>query len=271
MEAFIIPSSGSAMNAYMYIAAGLGPHPVALLLHGFPGNEQNGDLAQALRSNGFNALVFHYRGSWGSHGAFSFSNAVQDVHAALHFLRAPEQTRKFRIDPDRIYLIGHSMGGLLAAIVFAKDSQVRGLAYLSGWNATREVSTWNGAELQSVLKDFSESMGPLRGTTPRALVKDARSHQAKWNLEALAPQMAGRPVLVTAADYDTDTPKEVHQQPLVDALRAAHAQSLAYHILPSDHEYSDARVELIAIVTDWLRELASATAETPSKSADDSQ
>jgi hypothetical protein len=34
-------------------------------LHGFPGNERNFDVAQALRRAGYAALVFHYRGSWG--------------------------------------------------------------------------------------------------------------------------------------------------------------------------------------------------------------
>src|SRR5580698_8059367 len=46
---FQIPSHGSMMNALIYIAPGAGPHPVVILLHGFPGNEKNLDLAQAIR------------------------------------------------------------------------------------------------------------------------------------------------------------------------------------------------------------------------------
>jgi hypothetical protein len=41
-----------------------------LLLHGCPGLQQNGDLAVALRDRGWNALIFHYRGSWGSGGRY---------------------------------------------------------------------------------------------------------------------------------------------------------------------------------------------------------
>ena len=37
------------MNAVMYTAQGGGLHPTLLLLHGFPGNEQNLDLAQTSR------------------------------------------------------------------------------------------------------------------------------------------------------------------------------------------------------------------------------
>ena len=42
-------SDGATLSAIAYEAAGAGPHPTAILLHGFPGNERNLDLAQILR------------------------------------------------------------------------------------------------------------------------------------------------------------------------------------------------------------------------------
>src|SRR6266436_1598048 len=79
----LVPSHGLGMNALFYLAGGVGPHPTIVLLHGFPGNEQNLDLAQSIRRAGWNVLYFHYRGSWGSEGDFSFSNAMQDTLAAI--------------------------------------------------------------------------------------------------------------------------------------------------------------------------------------------
>jgi poly(3-hydroxybutyrate) depolymerase len=73
MIAFQLPSEGAMLNAVIYVAAGKGPHPTLLLLHGFPGNEQNLDLAQAARRAGWNVLTLHYRGSWGSPGPFPFT------------------------------------------------------------------------------------------------------------------------------------------------------------------------------------------------------
>jgi len=46
-----------------------------------PGFEQNGDLGQTLRRSGWNVLIFHYRGAWGSGGTFSFANCLEDVQA----------------------------------------------------------------------------------------------------------------------------------------------------------------------------------------------
>ncbi|WP_433967320.1 alpha/beta hydrolase family protein [Tunturiibacter gelidiferens] len=65
-ETFQIPSHGALLNALAYIAPGPAPHPVVLLLHGFPGNEKNLDLAQAIRRDGWDVVYFDYRGSWGS-------------------------------------------------------------------------------------------------------------------------------------------------------------------------------------------------------------
>src|SRR4051812_40981938 len=61
-DAFVLPVKGGGMNALIYLASGAGPHPTLLLLHGFPGNEQNLDLAQAARRDGWNVLTLHYRG-----------------------------------------------------------------------------------------------------------------------------------------------------------------------------------------------------------------
>ena len=76
METMQIPSHGALMNALVYVAAGAGPHPAVILLHGFPGNERNLDLAQDIRRAGWDVLYFNYRGSWGTPGNFSFGHAV---------------------------------------------------------------------------------------------------------------------------------------------------------------------------------------------------
>ena len=64
----LIPIEGEPVTLLLYEAQGPGPHPTALLLHGFPGFEKNLDLAQSIRRAGWNVVFFHYRGSWGSGG-----------------------------------------------------------------------------------------------------------------------------------------------------------------------------------------------------------
>ena len=80
-------SHGSDLCGVMLTPQGKGPHPTAILLHGFPGYDDPIDLAHALRRCGMNILRFHYRGSWGVKGSFSFSNCMEDVKSAIDFLR----------------------------------------------------------------------------------------------------------------------------------------------------------------------------------------
>jgi hypothetical protein len=59
------------MDATFYLAGGAGSHGTVLLLQGLPGYESNVDLAQSIRRAGWNVLLFHYRGTWGTAGPFA--------------------------------------------------------------------------------------------------------------------------------------------------------------------------------------------------------
>lgn len=105
-----IPSGNSIMQGFIYKANGSQKHPTLLLLHGFPGNERNLDLAQVVRAQGWNVIYFNYRGSWGSQGKFSFKNCVEDVVNVVGFCKKYQDS--LQIDTSNIVLFRHSMGGL---------------------------------------------------------------------------------------------------------------------------------------------------------------
>ena len=131
MESFQIPSHGAMLNALAYVAEGAGSHPVVLLLHGFPGNEKNLDLAQAIRRDGWDVVYFDYRGSWGSPGDFSFTHSIEDTQSAVAYLRDPAHASKLRSDPAYIVLIGHSMGGFMARYAGAQDPAIKAVGLIS--------------------------------------------------------------------------------------------------------------------------------------------
>src|SRR5215467_7180350 len=85
MTELFIPSDNSLLAGFIYRANGPQKHPTLLLLHGYPGNERNLDLAQIVRAHGWNVIYFDYRGSWGSQGKFSFKNCVDDVVNVVAF------------------------------------------------------------------------------------------------------------------------------------------------------------------------------------------
>ena len=237
----------------MYQANGAGPHPTVVLLHGYPGNEKNLDLAQSLRRVGYNVLFFHYRGAWGSGGDFSFSNVIEDVASATSYLRSEHES--LRVDADRLLLIGHSMGGFAALQGAAQDDAIKCVAGIAPADAgllAREV-----ASMPDRAKDFGEGadqLTMLRGWNAKAALADLKANAEDFDVAALAPKLAGKSVLLVAGEQDKVIEPEVHHKPMVAAYKAQDDLKLTATILTGDHSFSWSRLELIDTVLSWAQE-----------------
>lgn len=248
------PSAGARLNGLLYLAPGRGPHATVALLHGYPGNERNLDLAQAIRRAGMHVLFFHYRGAWGSGGDFSFENAQGDVAAALAFLRDSATAARYRVDPRRVALVGHSMGGWLALRGAAADPGVACVAGLELWDAGRDgvamrTDSASRREFLAYTADVTAPGAPLRTARGAgALVQSLLDRGDEWALAATAPALRTRPVLLLA-----NTANASHA-PLAAALREAGNARVTALAWPTDHSFSDRRVALARAVVDWLRD-----------------
>jgi pimeloyl-ACP methyl ester carboxylesterase len=247
----LILSHGDGMNALFMLAAGAGPKPTMVLLHGLPGNEQNLDLAQAVRRAGWNVLTLHYRGSWGSPGRFTLAGAGEDVDAALAFLRQPDTVAQYGIDPQRIVVAGHSMGGFFAARYAAAHGDVAGVVLLDPWNigATGKQVAAHPERRQDAIADLGDDFGnSLAGTDAARLMAEVERHAQDWDLVDAAPALAKVPVLVVAAEHGN----AAQVAPLTAALKAQRGAQVQAVTLPSDHAFADRRIGLAGVTVDWL-------------------
>lgn len=257
MDTFQIPSHGSLLNALVYVAAGEGPHPAVVLLHGFPGNERNLDLAQDIRHAGWDVLYFNYRGSWGTPGDFSFSHGIEDTAAAVAYLRQPENAKRLRLDPAKIVLIGHSMGGFMAVEGAAADASIRAVGLISAADLAGRVPESIPADRQAgaiaaMAKGYAnEGMAPLAGCTPEGLARETLANAAQWRFVKKAPALADRRFLIVTSDDGLAAPNEA----FAAALRGAGDKQVQTLHFPTDHSYSDRRRELSDAVLKWLASL----------------
>jgi len=108
--------AGAPLRGDLYLPEGQGPFPILI---GVPGGGWRICVRASLRewgrylaSRGYGLFVIDYRLATADRKAFP--EAVQDVHAAVRFIRG--SASELSIDPSRIGLIGASAGAHLAAL-----------------------------------------------------------------------------------------------------------------------------------------------------------
>jgi len=245
MDVLHIPSGEVAVNAIAYVPAGAGPHPVAVLLHGLPGNEKNLDLAQAMRRAGWTVVAPNYRGAWGSPGTFSFRGNLDDARAVLAFVRDPAHAEALKADPKKIVLMGHSMGGWVTSQVAAADPGLAGAVLISAADMGRMGAMPEDARV----KLASENMEALAGVTAESMAAEMAT-LGDASFAAAAPGLAAHPLLVLTSDDGL--------APGAEALAAdvgRRGGKVGVVHVATDHGWNSARIRLETEVLNWLAAL----------------
>ncbi len=246
-----IPTQGKPINGVIYSPAGAIPHPVAILYHGLPGNEQNLDLAQALRRSGWSVLTLHYSGSWGSPGTYSYQHLIEDGQEAVDFVRDRGNDAKYFLDPGRIVLVGHSTGGFVAVLTAAaRPVDIRALALISASDDAGEAiaASPDPHKWRDWVRDSYGEQESLVGCTPEGLAREVRAHADSWSFAAVASRLTHMPMLMVTADDGLRAENEAFGQALV---RAGGNAPTRVH-MQTDHAYSDHRIALQETVVKWL-------------------
>lgn len=234
-----IPSHGEKLLGRILLASGERPHPTAIMLHGFPGYEQSDDIAQALRRGGWNILTIHYRGAWGTGGSFSITHAIEDADATVDFVLHADA--KYRINPKQVVVIGHSMGGFLAAQTMAHHPQLAAAVIISGANPSVDSAAYSNGLTPT---DFY----PLKDYTASSLAAEIAANKAAWNPALEVPKIAPRPVLIVSAEDGLQKTNEA----LAEALKKANSLKTLYIHMRTDHAFVTRRVALTSLIVDWL-------------------
>lgn len=250
-EQALVPSAGLGMNALFMLAGGAGPHPTMILFHGFPGNEQNLDLAQAVRRAGWNVLTLHYRGAWGSPGVFTLQHVIEDAKAAEAFVENPANAARYGIDRRRIVLAGHSMGGFAAASAARDNPALAGVILIDAWNVGSDAADFarlNGkARAVAAGQAFDDLGNSLNGTSPKAVADEIVAHGKDWNLLDWAPRLTVHPMLVVGAEKADGKANHAIAQAIAKA--GGHVTDIT---VPTDHPFSDHRIALAGLIVTWL-------------------
>jgi fermentation-respiration switch protein FrsA (DUF1100 family) len=154
-----------ALPGTLTLPNGPGPFPAVVLVHGSGPNNRDEtigpnkpfrDLAEGLASQGI--AVLRYEKRTREHGAEmapladSITVEQETIEDALSAVQLLRQTPN--IDPQRVFVLGHSLGAMLAPRIASQDSGLAGLILLAG--PTRP--------LEDLILDQSTYLASLDGT-----------------------------------------------------------------------------------------------------------
>lgn len=239
-----IPSDNALLAGFIYLANGPGKHPTLLLLHGYPGNERNLDLAQVVRAHGWNVIYFDYRGSWGSQGRFTFKTCVKDVVNVVGFCK--KYTDSLQIDTSNIVLFGHSMGGWVCLKALQELPEVKKGFALSAWNMYEDFKNVRTEKEMLDLAGGPEAGG--RSFVLNASLQDIFDPVWKepgyFNLAKGGKALAKKQIIMLDENTRNST--------LANALKSGNEEYFEYEVWRTDHPFTNKRVALINKVLAFL-------------------
>ena len=235
------------INGIIYQASRVGPHPTLVIFHGLPGNEKLLDLAQAVRRAGWNSVAFNYRGSWGSPGAFRFSQNLEDAEAVLAYLRDPANAAQLSVDAHRIVLAGHSMGGWVVVHTAAHDHGLMGAILISA----ADVGKQGDLPHDDLVTLLAGCMGALAGVSPESMADEIHGLSKTSRFENAAAALTQTPLLALTAE-DGFAPDA---DALVHAITAQGGREVTVMHVATDHNWSDHRIALESTIVNWLEGL----------------
>jgi dienelactone hydrolase len=142
---------------------GDGPFPALVLVHGSGPNDRDEsvggakvfrDLAEGLASRGIAVLRYEKRTRQYPQQCAADANFTVNQETAEDAARATALLRtRARIDPARVFVLGHSMGGYLAPRILKRDPKIAGFVVMAG----------NVRPMEELIVEQSEYLASLKG------------------------------------------------------------------------------------------------------------
>lgn len=223
------------------------PYTTVLMFHGFPGYTTNNDLEYALMRMGCVVIHVNHRGAWGSEGQYLFTNLKDDIIAIAKWAHNKAVCEEYDIDPENIFLVGHSMGGMSVLNATKDIPFIRGVVAMAAYDM--------GATFECGLEKELFKMIEIEGQCLHMVSASEVYENAEQNYKELGilhniERLKDKQVLLVEAQLDTVAPPDKMLRPAYDRLKEY--GNISYEVIKGNHGFAGQRVELANTVGLWI-------------------
>ena len=195
-------------------------------------------------------VVIHvnHRGAWGSEGNYLFTNLTDDLIAIAKWAHNAAIADQYQIDSEKIFLVGHSMGGQ-TVLNAAKDLPfIKGVVAMAAY----DIGAAFRYKMEKDLFLMIETEGQcLKLTSASDVYENALLNQPELSVLSRYEELVKHNVLLVEAAFDTVAPPEKMLKPLAEKLQAANA-NISYESIKSNHSFVGQRMKLTKLVGAWI-------------------
>jgi hypothetical protein len=129
---------GADISALLFVPSEGSMHPAIILYHGVTATKETMlEFAENFADNGFVVLAYDHRSHGESTGDFTWEGMLEDSETAIGILRERKD-----VDKERIFLMGHSMGGMIAIMTAAMDDNIAAVVDLAAPESVNSFLLW---------------------------------------------------------------------------------------------------------------------------------
>ena len=227
------------------------PHPCVIMLHGFPGTARNDDISHALCRIGCVVIVPHNRGAWGSQGKYLITNCIEDARNLAEYAHSAEFALKYDVDPNQIFLLGHSMGANSALNAGKNLDWIRGIIMLTPYDPTRYLNRAKESYFRSLLEEGKI----LQSDGIDAIYEDVVVNRDKICHPGAFEQVKDKNLLAFCGTYDSVSPINEMVLPLWRLLESHPTKAIQRRIeCPTEHGLLGRRITVIREIASFISE-----------------
>ena len=225
--------------------------------NGFHGLKLYRKFAEKACEEGFVSLIFDFRGCGRSTGSFGYGIEEQkDVKCAIDYLASRKE-----VIPDKIFVVGHSLGGAISLYAVQNDERVKGLVLWStpanhAYNVKKFI-TMNRGKLSYYLFILASYLDNLIDVSKLVNLRVfgillrpslVRKKMMKLN-ECEVVQKLKIPILIVIGDRD----KIVSVEEAKQVFKAANNPKNFVLIVGANHIYHEKEHEVAVETLNWIK------------------